>query len=113
MKVNFTMDLRNTRRRPWRDFWEDSIWDFYRKIRLEMGDPELGYGLAPSPESYRDNELIGPADDILTTLRPLATSARLTDIIYSGPAGGVDLRTEAYDDLKRFAEEVLPTLRSW
>src|SRR5690606_2653063 len=40
-------------------------WDYYRQIRTEFGDPDLDYGLEPSPEAYRANELIGDADTVL------------------------------------------------
>lgn len=89
-------------------------WDFYRQIRLEMGDPDLDYGLQPTPDAYRANELIGDADTVLSTMRALLEPLPdVTDIVHAGPAGGIPLRDEAYADLKRFAEEVMPTLKSW
>lgn len=88
-------------------------WDFYRVIRSEMGDDDLSYGLAPSEEAYRDFELIGDADTVLGTLRSLTESMPLTDIVHSGPAAGIDIRGEAYQDLKRFADRVLPELHRW
>ncbi|MFG1945876.1 LLM class flavin-dependent oxidoreductase [Nonomuraea sp. NPDC048826] len=87
-------------------------WDFYRRIRDEMGDPDLQYGLAPSPEAYRDYEIIGDADTVIGTLESLVKDLPLTDIVHSGPAGGTPPE-EAYEDLKRFADRVLPTLKSW
>lgn len=88
-------------------------WDFYRKIRAEYGDPELDYGLEPSPELYRANELIGTADEVLAALEPFVRQFGLTDLVMFGPAPGIDLRTEGREGLERFAREVLPTLRSW
>jgi alkanesulfonate monooxygenase SsuD/methylene tetrahydromethanopterin reductase-like flavin-dependent oxidoreductase (luciferase family) len=87
-------------------------WDFYRAIRDEMGDKEIKYGLEPVVgEAYRDNELIGAADVVLETLKGFAKKLPLTDIIHSGPAGGIPIREEAYPSLKRFAEKVLPELK--
>ncbi|GAB3462744.1 LLM class flavin-dependent oxidoreductase [Actinophytocola sediminis] len=88
-------------------------WDFYRQIRLEMGDPDLDYGLAPGPDAYRDFELIGDADTVLGTLRAVTDTLPLTDIVHSGPTAGVSIRDEAYADLKRFADRVLPELHGW
>jgi len=88
-------------------------WDFYRVIRAEMGDPDLEYGLAPSEEAYRDFELIGDADTVLATLRSLTEHTPLTDIVHSGPAAGIDIRGEAYADLTRFADRVMPELKTW
>jgi alkanesulfonate monooxygenase SsuD/methylene tetrahydromethanopterin reductase-like flavin-dependent oxidoreductase (luciferase family) len=88
-------------------------WDFYRQIRTEMGDPDLDYGLAPGPEAYRDFELIGDPDTVLGTLEPLVRSLPITDLVHAGPAGGIPIREEAYPALKRFAEEVLPTIKGW
>jgi alkanesulfonate monooxygenase SsuD/methylene tetrahydromethanopterin reductase-like flavin-dependent oxidoreductase (luciferase family) len=87
-------------------------WDFYRLIRETMGDSILTYGL-PEPETYRGNELIGDASFVLDTLRGLANRLPLTDIVHSGPAGGISIREEAYPSLKRFAEKVLPELKRW
>lgn len=88
-------------------------WDYYRKIRAEYGDPDLDYGLTPSAETYRANELIGTGDDVLSALRPFVTDLGLTDLVLFGPHPGIDLRTEGIDSLRRFAEHVLPTLHSW
>lgn len=88
-------------------------WDFYRQIRLEMGDADLSYGLEPSADAYRDFELIGSPAAVTETVKSLADTMPLTDIVHGGPAGGIPIRTEAYDSLKRFAEEVMPTFKSW
>jgi len=88
-------------------------WDFYRVIRGEMGDQDLNYGLTPSDDAYRDFELIGDAETVLETLRSLTAGTPVTDIVHSGPAAGIDVRSEAYNDLKRFAEAVLPELKAW
>lgn len=88
-------------------------WDYYRTVRQEFGDPDLDYGLTPSPESYRANELIGTADTILETLEPFVQNLGLTDLVVFGPHPGVDLRTVGLESLQKFAAEVLPTLKSW
>ena len=88
-------------------------WDYYRKIRSEMGDDDLAYGLSPSEDAYRDNELIGDARHVIAVLKGLCKSLPLTDIVHSGPAAGIPIRTEAHDSLKRFADDVLPELKSW
>jgi alkanesulfonate monooxygenase SsuD/methylene tetrahydromethanopterin reductase-like flavin-dependent oxidoreductase (luciferase family) len=87
-------------------------WDFYRTIRQGMGDQDIKYGL-PAAEGYRDNELIGNADFVLETLRGFVEKMPLTDIIHSGPAGGIPIREEAYSSLRAFAEHVLPEIRRW
>jgi len=87
-------------------------WDFYRRIRAEMGDPDLRYGLPPAPEAYRDFELIGDAETVTATLKQFADSLPITDIVHSGPTGGVPF-DEAYAELKRFADQVLPTIKGW
>jgi alkanesulfonate monooxygenase SsuD/methylene tetrahydromethanopterin reductase-like flavin-dependent oxidoreductase (luciferase family) len=87
-------------------------WDFYRTIRQGMGDHDIKYGLPPA-EGYRDNELIGNSDLVLETLRRFVAKMPLTDIIHSGPAGGIPIRGEAYNSLKAFAEKVLPELKRW
>lgn len=88
-------------------------WDYYRTIRSEFGDPDLEYGLAPSAETYRANELIGTADLVLETLEPHVRGLGLTDLVLFGPHPGIDLRGEGYDAVARFAERVMPTLHSW
>ncbi|HTY49875.1 MAG TPA: LLM class flavin-dependent oxidoreductase [Steroidobacteraceae bacterium] len=88
-------------------------WDFYRKIRTEMGDPDLAYTEEPQPEAYRDFELIGDPDLVLESLRRMFAASPLTDLVHSGPAGGIDLRGEAYASLRLFAEKVLPEVQSW
>jgi alkanesulfonate monooxygenase SsuD/methylene tetrahydromethanopterin reductase-like flavin-dependent oxidoreductase (luciferase family) len=88
-------------------------WDYYRKIRAEIGDPDLQYGLEPSAEAYRANELIGDAGTVLATLEPFVRDLGLTDLVLFGPHPGIDLRNEGYETVARFAEQVLPTLRSW
>jgi alkanesulfonate monooxygenase SsuD/methylene tetrahydromethanopterin reductase-like flavin-dependent oxidoreductase (luciferase family) len=88
-------------------------WDFYRRIREEMGDPDLDYGLEPSPDVYRANELIGSPETVLETLEPFCRDLGLTDLVVFGPASGIDLRDEGYASLRCFAEHVLPTVKSW
>ncbi|WP_235735882.1 LLM class flavin-dependent oxidoreductase [Nocardioides alcanivorans] len=88
-------------------------WDYYRRIRSEFGDPDLDYGLEPSADTYRANELIGDADTVLAVLEPFVKDLGLTDLVLFGPHPGVDLRTEGIESLRKFAAEVLPTLKSW
>jgi len=98
-------------------------WDFYRRIRTELGHDDLriatrpqeatGPDDRPSPESYRQNELIGDPETVLEVLEPLVRSTGATDLVLNGPASGIDWRTEGYESVKLFAERVLPTLRAW
>ncbi len=88
-------------------------WDYYRRIRAEIGDAELQYGLEPAAETYRANELIGDAETVLAALKPLVDELGLTDLVLFGPHPGIDLRGEGYESVARFAEQVLPTLKSW
>lgn len=85
-------------------------YEFYRLIRAEMGDPDLQLGVAPAASAYRENELIGDAGTVLATIQAVATPLGVTDLVVTGPAAGIPLRTEAYDSLVRFAAEVLPAL---
>jgi alkanesulfonate monooxygenase SsuD/methylene tetrahydromethanopterin reductase-like flavin-dependent oxidoreductase (luciferase family) len=96
-------------------------WEFYRRIREELGDPMLQIGTgsdtvpaavaAPTPESYRDNELIGSPEQVLDVLIPMAKTLGTTDLVVNGPASGLDWRNEGYESVKLFAEEVLPHLK--
>jgi len=97
-------------------------WDFYRRIRSELGDPSLAVGSqektrqahpdVPSPEAYRENEIIGTPDAVLDFLRLRVSELGLTDIVLNGPASGIDWRGEGYESVRCFAEEVLPALRA-
>jgi alkanesulfonate monooxygenase SsuD/methylene tetrahydromethanopterin reductase-like flavin-dependent oxidoreductase (luciferase family) len=99
-------------------------WDFYRRIRGELGDPSLVLGTAdpgraaraaqdaiPTPESYRDNEIIGDPQRVLDTITPILQELEVTDLIVNGPASGLDWRKEGYESIKLFAERVLPELK--
>jgi alkanesulfonate monooxygenase SsuD/methylene tetrahydromethanopterin reductase-like flavin-dependent oxidoreductase (luciferase family) len=88
-------------------------WDYYRRIRSEFGDPDLDYGLAPSHDSYRANELIGDPETVLAVLEPFVKDLGLTDLVLFGPHPGIDLRGEGSESLRRVAADVLPSLRSW
>ncbi len=97
-------------------------WDFYRRIREELGDPmlEIGTGAeadaatesTPSPERYRENELIGSPDEVLEAILPMATTLGTTDFVLNGPASGLDWRGEGYESVKLFADQVLPHLKA-
>jgi alkanesulfonate monooxygenase SsuD/methylene tetrahydromethanopterin reductase-like flavin-dependent oxidoreductase (luciferase family) len=88
-------------------------WDFYHRIRMEVGAPDLQTGL-PGGElaAYREHELIGHPDYILEVLENVARPLPLTDIIYSGPAAGIP-REIGYESMELFAESVMPVLREW
>jgi len=89
-------------------------WKFYSDVRAGMGDEELAYGLdADSSDLYRDFELIGSAEYVTETLRELVSSMPITDLVHSGPAAGIPIRTEAYQSLKAFADKVLPEVKRW
>ncbi|HYJ23320.1 MAG TPA: hypothetical protein VEW07_15020, partial [Solirubrobacterales bacterium] len=88
-------------------------WDYYRKIRAEIGDADLSYGLEPAADTYRANELIGDAETVLATLKPFVDDLGLTELVLFGPHPGIDLRKEGYESIARFAEQVIPTLKSW
>jgi alkanesulfonate monooxygenase SsuD/methylene tetrahydromethanopterin reductase-like flavin-dependent oxidoreductase (luciferase family) len=88
-------------------------WDYYRKIRAEIGDADLDWKLDPGADAYRANELIGDADTVLATLEPYVREFGLTDLVMFGPHPGIDLRGEGYENVARFAEQVLPTLKTW
>lgn len=89
-------------------------WRFYSEVRAGMGDEELSYGLyAQDGDLYRDFELIGTADMVIETLHGFVQSMPLTEIIHSGPAAGIPIRTEAWRDLKAFADQVLPVIKAW
>ena len=89
-------------------------WDFYTQIRDEMGDRDLPHGgRVVGADSYRDAEQIGDAEAVIDIIRQRKQAMPfLTDVMHAGPAGGIDIRTEAYQSLKRFAEEVLPVVKA-
>ena len=97
-------------------------WDFYRRIRSELGDPSLSVGSqatpgeahpeTPSPEAYRENEIIADPEAVVDFLRLRVSELGLTDIVLNGPASGIDWRGEGYESVRCFAEEVLPALRA-
>ena len=87
-------------------------WDFYRKIRAELGDPDLAPN-NPGPDFYRSYETIGDPETLIENARQLVDTFGVTDFGLFGPPSGVDLRTEGYEAVKLFAEEVLPVIHSW
>ena len=87
-------------------------WDFYRKIRAELGDPDLAPN-NPGPDFYRSYETIGDPDTVLCEARRVVDEFGITDFGVFGPPSGVDMRTEGYAALKLFADEVLPTIHDW
>ena len=54
----------------------------------------------------------GTVGMVIETLKQFVDTMPLTDIVHSGPAAGIPIRTEAYDDLARFADEVLPVIHA-
>jgi hypothetical protein len=87
-------------------------WDFYQRIRAELGDPDL----VPSTQQAAaepSRPIIGPPAVVLRHAREVVETFGVTDFGWSGPAPGVPLRSEAYESLKLFADEVLPVIHSW
>jgi alkanesulfonate monooxygenase SsuD/methylene tetrahydromethanopterin reductase-like flavin-dependent oxidoreductase (luciferase family) len=87
-------------------------WDFYRRIRAELGDPQLAPP-NPGPDFYRSYETIGDPETVLTHARRLVDQLGLTDFAVFGPPSGINLRTEGIDAVKLFAEKVLPVIHEW
>jgi alkanesulfonate monooxygenase SsuD/methylene tetrahydromethanopterin reductase-like flavin-dependent oxidoreductase (luciferase family) len=87
-------------------------WDFYRKIRAELGDPDLAPN-NPGPDFYRSYETIGPPELVLDQARRVVDEFGVTDLGFFGPPSGLDLRTEGYRSVKLFAEHVLPVVHGW
>ena len=82
----------------------------------ESGDAGFqfgGTGASTDEAGYRDNELIGTPDQVLTALRELVTALPVTDLTNIYPAPGIPLRTEAIDSLRLFAKEVIPVVKAW
>jgi alkanesulfonate monooxygenase SsuD/methylene tetrahydromethanopterin reductase-like flavin-dependent oxidoreductase (luciferase family) len=100
------------------DVWERNKelyhyrWDFYRRIREELGDPQL-VGANPGPDFYRSFETIADPETVLVRARALVDEFSVTDFGLFGPPSGVDLRTEGYEAVKLFADQVLPTIHDW
>jgi alkanesulfonate monooxygenase SsuD/methylene tetrahydromethanopterin reductase-like flavin-dependent oxidoreductase (luciferase family) len=88
-------------------------WDFYRRVRAEMGDPDLQRSETPNGDAYRDAELIGDATAVTETLARMRDAQPFTDLVHLGPASGIDIKTEAYQSLKLFAEHVMPVVKGW
>lgn len=89
-------------------------WSYYSEIRSDMGDAELEMApQADGQDRYREFELIGPAGAVIETLRSFKVSMPISDFVHSGPAAGIPIRTEAWRDLKAFADKVLPELKTW
>jgi alkanesulfonate monooxygenase SsuD/methylene tetrahydromethanopterin reductase-like flavin-dependent oxidoreductase (luciferase family) len=98
-------------------------WDFYSRIRSELGDPALAVALqpsaakerppAPTPETYRANEWIADPDTILGKLEPLVRRLGADELVLNGPASGIDWRREGYESVRLFAERVLPVVARW
>jgi alkanesulfonate monooxygenase SsuD/methylene tetrahydromethanopterin reductase-like flavin-dependent oxidoreductase (luciferase family) len=88
-------------------------WGFYEQIQRAIGDPVIKSGLGiPEMEAFRDHELIGTPEAVLSTLAGVLMDTPVTDVIYSGLASGIPV-TEGLDSLHLFAEQVMPALRSW
>lgn len=84
---------------------------YYEDIRAGMGDEELNIGAAEATtDKFRENELIGEPEVILRTIRELEALTGCTDLVLTGPAAGIPLRTEAWESLGNFAHFVLPEL---
>jgi hypothetical protein len=95
-------------------------WDFYSRIRSELGDPALAVGaprddgaIVSGGDPYRANEVIGEPEALLELLRPLVQRLGATELVVNGPASGLDWRREGYESVRLFAERVLPELARW
>jgi alkanesulfonate monooxygenase SsuD/methylene tetrahydromethanopterin reductase-like flavin-dependent oxidoreductase (luciferase family) len=87
-------------------------WDFYRKIRAELGDPDLAPPL-PGSDPIRSFAVITTPEEIIEHARQVVDIYGITDFGWSGPPTGVPPRTEGYAAMKLFAEKVLPEIHSW
>ena len=85
---------------------------FYDRIRTELHDPEL-FPTRRNDETRKAYENIGPPELIVEQARATVEALQVTDFTWGGPPPGVPLRTEAYQGLKLFADEVLPVIHSW
>ncbi|HVW45169.1 MAG TPA: LLM class flavin-dependent oxidoreductase [Amycolatopsis sp.] len=91
-------------------------WDFYRRIRAELGDKDIVLGAQEgiaAGDVYRGNELIGTPETVLNTIAALKEQLRFTDLVLLGPAAGIELRGEGLRGVERFAQDVLPMLHKW
>ena len=84
-------------------------WDFYSRIRSEIGDPLITPDQRQVSRRYRAKELIGTPGQILDVLRQACATMPFTRIINSATAG-VPVREVLYPSLKLFADHVLPDL---
>jgi alkanesulfonate monooxygenase SsuD/methylene tetrahydromethanopterin reductase-like flavin-dependent oxidoreductase (luciferase family) len=88
-------------------------WDFYDRIRADMGDPPVSVGLTGHGKGdvHRGKELIGSPEQVIEVLQRACAEAPLTRIIHSFAAGIP--RDEARKSLELFAEAVAPVVKSW
>jgi hypothetical protein len=56
--------------------------------------------------------LIAPPEVDVDAIRRLVGDDPVTDLVVSGPGGGVPLRTRGYESIKLFADKVLPVIKS-
>jgi alkanesulfonate monooxygenase SsuD/methylene tetrahydromethanopterin reductase-like flavin-dependent oxidoreductase (luciferase family) len=92
-------------------------WDFYTRVRQEVGDAPLTNAAAsdgdPSEDPYRAFELIGDPVTILMKLDEIRSSLPLTQLITFPPPAGIPFREEGIESLRLFATEVLPVIKEW
>jgi alkanesulfonate monooxygenase SsuD/methylene tetrahydromethanopterin reductase-like flavin-dependent oxidoreductase (luciferase family) len=84
-------------------------WSFYSKIRAEMGDPDLSLQMDKAAKPYRQNELVGPPEQIVENLQEVCEKLPITRILNSATAG-IPVREVLYPSLKLFADRVMPEL---
>ena len=116
-RINFGLSAWPTYEQP-DTVWERSKelylyhWDFYRKIRSELGDPDLVPAL-PGVDPLRSIATIARPEVIVEKAREVVETYGVTDFGWSGPPTGVPPRSEGYAAMKLFAETVLPIIHSW
>lgn len=87
-------------------------WSFYSRIREAMGDAALRHSSEPDRQDYRNAAVIGDPQYILETIRKFCEKVPVTMAIHSCTAG-IPVRTELFQNLKLFAEKVLPEIKGW
>lgn len=87
-------------------------WDFYRKIRAELGDPDL-VSSAQHSDPSQPMAVIAPPEVVIERAREVVETFGVTDFGWSPPQWGIPPRQEGYATTKLFAEEVLPVIHAW
>ena len=89
-------------------------WDYYAGHGMDIGREaeSLDFGLERSDDFYRQFELIADPDTVIETLKAITGRLPLTHLNLAGFADGIPVE-ECYDQLKLFAETVLPVIHDW